>query len=58
MAEIIHFKPELKCVRLAQNKPGASAGEVIWFVSRSEREHVRLIREARAIYDRIFPSGA
>ena len=30
-------------------------GEVIRFVSRSERERVRLIREARAIYDGIFP---
>jgi hypothetical protein len=30
-------------------------GEVIQFVSRSERERIRLIREARAIYDSIFP---
>ena len=30
-------------------------GEVVQFVSRSERERVRLIREARAIYDSIFP---
>jgi hypothetical protein len=30
-------------------------GEVIRFVSRSERERERLIREARAIYDSIFP---
>ncbi|MCP3396386.1 hypothetical protein [Bradyrhizobium sp. CCGB20] len=30
-------------------------GEVIQFVSRSERERERLIREARAIYDSIFP---
>ncbi|WP_164937470.1 hypothetical protein [Bradyrhizobium guangxiense] len=30
-------------------------GEVIRFVSRSERERVRLIQEARAIYDSIFP---
>lgn len=30
-------------------------GEVIQFVSRSERERARLIREARAIYDSIFP---
>ena len=30
-------------------------GEVIRFVSKSERERVRLIREARAIYDSIFP---
>jgi len=30
-------------------------GEVVRFVSKSERERVRLIREARAIYDGIFP---
>jgi hypothetical protein len=30
-------------------------GEVIQFVSKSERERERLIREARAIYDSIFP---
>ena len=30
-------------------------GEVIRFVSKSERERLRLIREARAIYDSIFP---
>jgi len=32
-------------------------GEVIRFVPRSERERVRLVREARAIYDSIFPSA-
>jgi hypothetical protein len=30
-------------------------GEVIRFVSKSERERARLIRVARAIYDSIFP---
>ena len=30
-------------------------GEVIRFVPKSERERVRLIREARAIYDSNFP---
>ena len=30
-------------------------GEVIRFVSKSERERARLIREARAIYDSVFP---
>ena len=30
-------------------------GEVIQFVAKSERERVRLIREARAIYDSVFP---
>lgn len=30
-------------------------GEVIQFVSKSERERIRLIREARAMYDSVFP---
>jgi len=30
-------------------------GEVIRFVPKSEVERVRLIREARAIYDSVFP---
>ncbi|SDJ45626.1 hypothetical protein SAMN05216338_105015 [Bradyrhizobium sp. Rc2d] len=30
-------------------------GEVVRFVSKSERERIRLIREARAIYDSVFP---
>ncbi len=30
-------------------------GEVVRFVSKAERERARLIREARAIYDSIFP---
>ena len=31
-------------------------GDVIGFIPKSERERRRLIREARAIYDSIFPS--
>jgi hypothetical protein len=30
-------------------------GEIIRFVPKSERERARLIQEARAIYDSIFP---
>jgi hypothetical protein len=30
-------------------------GEVIRFIPKSERERVRLVREARARYDSIFP---
>jgi hypothetical protein len=30
-------------------------GEVIRFVPKPERERARLIREARALYDSIFP---
>jgi hypothetical protein len=36
-------------------KQEAGMGQVIQFVSKSERERVRLIQEARAIYDSIFP---
>jgi hypothetical protein len=32
-------------------------GKVIRFIPRSERERARLIQEARAIYDNIFPSA-
>ena len=32
-------------------------GEVIQFIPKAERERLRLIREARAIYDRVFPSS-
>ena len=31
-------------------------GEVVRFIPKSERERARLIREARAIYDSIFPA--
>ena len=32
-------------------------GEVIQFIPKAERERIRLIREARAIYDGVFPSS-
>jgi hypothetical protein len=35
---------------------GVNMGEVIGFVSKTERERARLIQAARAIYDSIFPS--
>lgn len=33
----------------------ADMGQVIQFIPKSERERIRLIQEARAIYDSIFP---
>ncbi|WP_199581027.1 hypothetical protein [Bradyrhizobium sp. MOS003] len=33
-------------------------GDIVQFVPKSELERARLIREARAIYDSIFPSAA
>jgi hypothetical protein len=35
---------------------GENMGEVIRFVPKHERERARLVREARAIYDSVFPS--
>ncbi|MES5488734.1 hypothetical protein QMZ05_38840 [Bradyrhizobium sp. INPA03-11B] len=32
-------------------------GEIVRFISKSELERARLIREARANYERIFPSA-
>jgi hypothetical protein len=32
-------------------------GEVIRFIPKSELERARLVREARAIYESIFPSS-
>ena len=32
------------------------ADVVVQFISKSDRERARLIREARALYDSIFPS--
>jgi hypothetical protein len=54
MSAILRFDPELRRVGLDQNSRGASMGEVVRFVPRSERERARLAREARAIYDGIF----
>ncbi|CCE06802.1 hypothetical protein BRAS3843_1830016 [Bradyrhizobium sp. STM 3843] len=39
----------------ALKSTGAHMGELIRFVPKSERDRERLIREARAIYDSIFP---
>ncbi|MEH2560583.1 hypothetical protein [Bradyrhizobium sp. AZCC 2289] len=33
-------------------------GEVIRFIPKAERERLRLIREARANYDSVFPSAS
>jgi len=37
---------------------GEHVGEIVRFIPKSELERERLIREARAIYDSIFPSAA
>ncbi len=38
--------------------PGGNVGDIVRFVPKSELERARLIREARAIYDSIFPPAA
>jgi hypothetical protein len=40
--------PRISCL-------GAHMGEVVRFISKSDLNRARLIREARAIYERIFP---
>jgi len=35
----------------------ANMGEVVQFIPKAERERLRLIREARAIYDSVFPTS-
>ena len=55
MNEIIRFGAGRASSRRAQNISGANGATVVRFVPKSERERARLIREARAIYDSIFP---
>ena len=50
MCEVIRFVPQSRRSRLVHN-----LGEVLRFIPRPERERARLIGEARAIYDNIFP---
>jgi len=40
-----------------QTSAGEHVGEIVRFIPKSELERARLIREARAIYDSIFPSA-
>jgi hypothetical protein len=48
--------PTMTCRNTAQQLE-ANMGEVIQFISKAERERLRLIREARATYDSVFPSS-
>ena len=45
----------IKSDAFPQANPGEHVGEVVQFVPKSDLERARLIREARAIYDSIFP---
>ena len=53
MGEVIRFIPKSKDAPLVY--VGFGPGELIRFAPKSERERARLIREARAMYDSIFP---
>nr|WP_249806690.1 hypothetical protein [Bradyrhizobium sp. 62] len=41
-----------------RSSAGEHVSEIVRFVPKSELERARLIREARAIYDSIFPPAA
>lgn len=41
-----------------QASAGEHVGEIVRLIPKSELERARLIREARAIYDSIFPASA
>ena len=41
-----------------QTSAGEHVGEIVRFIPKAEQERARLIREARAIYDSIFPPSA
>lgn len=48
----------LRCCYIAMVRmQERNMGEVIRFIPNAERERARLIREARAIYESIFPSS-
>jgi hypothetical protein len=51
-----HFRTNTPLPRGAKH-PEANMGEVIRFIPKAERERIRLIREARAMYDSVFPSS-
>jgi hypothetical protein len=56
----VGFQFKIECLSSSLVPPfpknlGANMGEVIRFISKSERERARLVREARARYDSIFP---
>ena len=44
-------------IHLATRALEPTMGDIVRFVPKSELERARLIREARAIYDSIFPSA-
>jgi hypothetical protein len=41
---------------LQSSNPGEQMGEVVQFVPKRDLDRTRLIQEARAIYERIFPT--
>jgi hypothetical protein len=53
MGEVIRFIPKSKDIPLVY--AGFGPGKLIRFVPKSERERARLVREARLMYDCIFP---
>jgi hypothetical protein len=57
MGEVVQFIPKSEPAGQIHHRHGASGGEIIRFVSRSERERARLVRGTQVIYDGIFPQA-
>jgi hypothetical protein len=51
------WNDEYHLIRSEAEEAGTNMGEIIQFTAKSELERARLIREARAIYDSIFPAA-
>jgi hypothetical protein len=45
-------------MQFQQSSAGEHVGDIVRFIPKSELERARLIAEARAIYDSIFPPAA
>jgi len=58
LASALHYDSRFMSLKMVTLRFGVNMGEVIQFVSKSERERLRLIAEARAIYESIFPPAA
>jgi hypothetical protein len=55
MKQVVVLPVCVHSLNASTNKVAMPMGEIVRLVSKSELERIRLIREARAIYDSIFP---
>ncbi len=49
-------RPETSLLLLAEYFGESKMGEVVQFIAKRDLERARLIQEARAVYERIFPT--